>query len=70
MTAGTVALVAALAVALIAGGVWRRTNGRMRNTVPAAGLVADGQAGPAGGAGPAVPVVTFDADAASRLRRC
>jgi thiol-disulfide isomerase/thioredoxin len=51
MTAGTVALAAAIAVALIAGGVWRRTNGRMRNTIPSAGL-ADSQAGPA---------VTFDA---------
>jgi thiol-disulfide isomerase/thioredoxin len=61
MTAGTVALVAALAVALIAGGVWRRTNGRMRNTVPAVGLVADGHA-PA--RGQAVPVETFGADAA------
>jgi thiol-disulfide isomerase/thioredoxin len=58
MTAGTVALAAALAVALIAGGVWRRTNGRMRNTVPVAGLVADGQATAQGQAGSAV---TFDA---------
>lgn len=65
MTAGTVALVAALAVALIAGGLWRRTNGRMRNTVPAAGLVPDGQAAARQAArGPAVPVMTFDADAA------
>jgi len=47
MTAGTVALVAALAVAVIAGGVWRRTNGRLRNTVPAGG--------------PAGPVLMFDA---------
>jgi thiol-disulfide isomerase/thioredoxin len=30
MTAGLVALGAALAVAVIGGGVWRRTNGRMR----------------------------------------
>jgi thiol-disulfide isomerase/thioredoxin len=64
MTAGSVALVAALAVALIAGGLWRRTNGRMRHTVPAAGLVADGQAAARPAArGPAVPVVTFGADA-------
>jgi thiol-disulfide isomerase/thioredoxin len=61
MTAGTVALVAALAVAVIAGGVWRRTNGRMRNMVPEAGLVANGQAA---APGQAVPVVTFDAAAA------
>lgn len=64
MTAGTVALVAALAVALIAGGVWRRTNGRMRNTVPAAGLVVDGQAAARRAAhGQAVPVATLDTDA-------
>ncbi|HUC24289.1 MAG TPA: thioredoxin family protein [Streptosporangiaceae bacterium] len=37
MTAGTVAVVVALAVAVIAGGLWRRTNGRMRNTVAAGG---------------------------------
>jgi thiol-disulfide isomerase/thioredoxin len=47
MTAGTIAVVVALAVAVIAGGVWRRTNGRMRNTVPAVD--------------PAGPVMMFDA---------
>ena len=31
MTPGLIVLVAALAVALVGGGVWRRTNGRMRN---------------------------------------
>jgi thiol-disulfide isomerase/thioredoxin len=36
MTAGVVALVAALVVALIGGGLWRRANGRMRSTVQAA----------------------------------
>jgi thiol-disulfide isomerase/thioredoxin len=65
MTAGTVALLAALAVAMIAGGVWRRTNGRMRITVPAAGLVADRQAaGRPAAHGEAVPGVTFDSGAA------
>ena len=44
MTAGTVALVAALTIAVIAGVVWRRANGRMRNTVPEAGLTAAGEA--------------------------
>ena len=58
MTAGTVALAAALAVALIAGGVWRRTNGRMRNAIPSAGLATARQAAEDGQAGPAV---TFDA---------
>jgi thiol-disulfide isomerase/thioredoxin len=57
MTAGTVALLAALAFAAIAGGVWRRTNGRMRNTVPAAGLTPAGQEV----SGSVVPVMTFDA---------
>ena len=56
MTAGTVALVVALAVAVIAGVGWRRTNGRMRNTVAAA-AVAAGQAAD----DPAVPVMTLDA---------
>jgi thiol-disulfide isomerase/thioredoxin len=36
MTAGVVALLAALAVAVAAGGIWRRANGWMRNTLPAA----------------------------------
>lgn len=31
MTPGLIALVAALAVALVGGGIWRRTNGRMRS---------------------------------------
>jgi thiol-disulfide isomerase/thioredoxin len=35
MTAGMVVLVVALLVGVLAGGVWRRTNGRMRNAVPA-----------------------------------
>jgi thiol-disulfide isomerase/thioredoxin len=35
MTAGMVVLVVALLAGVLAGGVWRRTNGRMRNTVPA-----------------------------------
>jgi thiol-disulfide isomerase/thioredoxin len=61
MTAGTIALVAALAVAVIAGGIWRRANGRMRNTVPAAGLAAPGRALTRQAAGgQAVPVITFD----------
>ena len=37
MTAGVVALLVALVVAVAGGGIWRRTNGRMRNTVPATG---------------------------------
>jgi len=62
MTAGTVALVAALAVAVIAGSLWRLTNGRMRNTLPAAGLAASGQAVAPDVAGrQAMPVMTFDA---------
>jgi len=71
MTAGTVALLAALAVAVIAGGVWRRTNGRMRHTAPPAGQPATGQATagqtlarqPAGG--PPGLVTTLDAAAAA-----
>jgi thiol-disulfide isomerase/thioredoxin len=68
MTAGVVALVAALAVALAGGGIWRRTNGRMRNTVPAAGYAAAGHAatGQAAArqqaAGSAAPARTFAAD--------
>jgi thiol-disulfide isomerase/thioredoxin len=58
MTAGTVALVAALAVAVIAGAVWRRTTGRMRNTVPAAGPAV---AAPAADA-PALPKVPASAE--------
>jgi thiol-disulfide isomerase/thioredoxin len=60
MTAGVVALLAALAVAVAGGGIWRRTNGRMRNTVPAhaaAGQPAAGQTA----AGEAAPARTFDA---------
>jgi thiol-disulfide isomerase/thioredoxin len=58
MTAGTVALVAALAVALIGGALWRRTNGRMRETVPAAaGRAAARQAA----GGQAMPVLMPDA---------
>ena len=61
MTAGTVAVVLALAVAVIAGGIWRRTNGRMRNTVPASGLAAPGQATAGQAAGDSAgPVVMFD----------
>jgi thiol-disulfide isomerase/thioredoxin len=44
MTAGVVALLAALAVAVAGGGIWRRTNGRMRNMIPATGHSAAGQA--------------------------
>ena len=72
MTAGTVALVAALAVAVIVGGIWRRTTGRMRNTLPAAGQAVAAPAAAIQAAvrqaagGPAVPVMTFDAaDAAT-----
>jgi thiol-disulfide isomerase/thioredoxin len=43
MTAGVVALLVALVVAVAGGGIWRRTNGRMRNTVPATGHAAAGQ---------------------------
>jgi thiol-disulfide isomerase/thioredoxin len=60
MTAGVVALLVALAVAVAGGGIWRRTNGRMRSTVPAAGHAATGQAAsgqPA--AGSAAPAGTF-----------
>jgi thiol-disulfide isomerase/thioredoxin len=52
MTAGVVALVAALVVAVAGGGIWRRTNGRMRNALPAAVQAP---------AGPAVPLSTFAA---------
>jgi thiol-disulfide isomerase/thioredoxin len=56
MTAGVVALLVALVVAVAGGGIWRRANGRMRNTVPATGHAAAGQAATglpaAGGAGP------------------
>jgi len=41
MTAGVVALIAALAVAVAGGGIWRHANGRMRNTVLATGHAAD-----------------------------
>jgi len=65
MTAGMAALVAALTVAVIAGGVWRRTNGRMRNTVPGTGLAAAGQAAAGqttgGLAGPVMMVDSGDA---------
>jgi len=44
MTAGVVALLVALAVAVAGGGIWRRTNGRMRNTVPPPGHAVAGQA--------------------------
>jgi thiol-disulfide isomerase/thioredoxin len=44
MTAGVIALIAALAVGVAGGGIWRRTNGRMRNTVPARGHAPAGQA--------------------------
>ncbi len=50
MTAGMVVLVVALAVGVIVGVVWRRTNGRMRTTVPG-----PGSAG--GPVRPEVPVV-------------
>ena len=43
MTAGVVALLVALVVAVAGGGIWRRANGRMRNTVPATGHAAAGQ---------------------------
>jgi thiol-disulfide isomerase/thioredoxin len=51
MTPGLIALVAALAVALAGGAIWRRTNGRMRN--PGAPRATAGVA--------AVPVMTMDA---------
>jgi thiol-disulfide isomerase/thioredoxin len=67
MTAGVVALFAALVVALAGGGIWRRTNGRMRSTVPAAGHAAARQAAARQVAvGPAGPVRAFaEADAAT-----
>jgi thiol-disulfide isomerase/thioredoxin len=70
MTAGVVALLAALTVAVVGGGIWRRTNGRMRNTVPAAGNAAAGQtAARQMAVGPAVPGRTFAAaDAAPPAR--
>ncbi len=52
MTPGLIALVAALAVALVGGGIWRRTNGRMR--APAAPRAT-------AAAGLQVPVQTTDA---------
>ena len=62
MTAGVVALFVALVVAVAGGGIWRRTNGRMRNTVPATGQAAAGQAAtgqPASGS--AAPASAFAA---------
>jgi thiol-disulfide isomerase/thioredoxin len=70
MTAGVVALLAALAVAVAGGGIWRRTNGRMRNTIPATGHAAAGQpdagklAAGQPAAGEAAPARTFAAEAA------
>lgn len=63
MTAGVVTLLAALAVALIGGAIWQRTNGRMRNTVPMAGKVVAGKVA----GGQAAPVMRLEAaDAAMR----
>jgi thiol-disulfide isomerase/thioredoxin len=44
MTAGVVALLVALVVAVAGGGIWRRTNGRMRSTVLVTGHAAAGAA--------------------------
>jgi thiol-disulfide isomerase/thioredoxin len=68
MTAGLAALLAAIAVALIAGGVWRMTSGRMRTprgaraSSPAVAEQRAGAAVPAAGSAPAAagsaPAVT------------
>ncbi len=63
MTAGLAALVAAIVVALIAGGVWRMTNGRMR-TPRGARTSSPAVAGQRGGA--AVPAAAGSAPAAAR----
>jgi thiol-disulfide isomerase/thioredoxin len=64
MTAGVIALLAALAVAVVGGGIWRRTNGRMRNTRAAAPSEA---ARPAYAAAPAETAPAGPSDAGLRI---
>jgi thiol-disulfide isomerase/thioredoxin len=59
MAPGVIALIAALAVAVVTGLVWQRTNGRMRSTTAPGGLAAaapaPGAPAPAAGASAAEP---------------